>query len=441
LPVDASATLNPLDVDRALLAASSLPSTQTAEGATVSCGHAQCAHLVAPVTAIDARAKGPFDAVSRMAYAELLERTDGCLRHMGLRPVTTIEADFAVSVDYAGHDNQVATCVESSRKAMLRAYVAPPSLLFVGSGSPEARAFWVLSGRNKLRIVLVASAILAVTFILCALLAAYVVRPLRVMAATAARAADGDLAARVPVSRHDEVGQVAHAFNQMADRREQLEEARRRMVADVSHELRTPLANIGGWIEAAQDGLASRDDELLATLHDETMTLQRLVEDLQQLSLGDVGELRIEPTAIDTSVFVEQLAASMRPGAEAAGITLATDARSGMTLEADPFRLRQAVGNLVANAIRHSAPGGSITIAAGPATISVRDTGEGIPPADLPHVMERFRRSDSSRSRATGGSGLGLAIVRQIVEAHGGHVEIESVPGHGTTVALFFPNP
>ncbi len=437
-PSAASATLNPLDVDTTLLAAPRAHGGQVALAPAV-CGSRGCGRLVAPVTTIDAHVRGPFVGRARSAYGRLLVLTNRCVVRAGLPPALAIEPNFAATVTYRGHDAQVASCVESARQTMLAAFVAPPALLFVGRPGPAAQVLWTLSGHNELRIVLVAAAVLAVTFCLCALLAVHVVRPLRAMALAAGRAGEGDLGARVPVRRRDELGEVARAFNRMADRRQQLEEARRRMVTDVSHELRTPLANIGGWIEAAQDGLASPDQELLGTLHDETMTLQHLVDDLHQLSLGDAGELRIEPARIDTGVFAEQLVAAMSAGAEAAGVTLSSVAPEGLALDADPFRLRQAVANLVANAIRHTPPGGRVTIDATATTITVSDTGEGIAADELPHIMDRFRRADVSRSRATGGSGLGLAIMRQIVEAHGGTVEIHSALGAGTTVTLRFP--
>jgi two-component system sensor histidine kinase BaeS len=256
------------------------------------------------------------------------------------------------------------------------------------------------------------------------------------MAAIALRAGDGDLEVRVPERRRDEVGQVAHAFNRMADRRQELEEARRRMVSDVSHELRTPLANVRGWVEAAQDGVVAADQQLLSSLHEESLHLQALVDDLHDLSLGDAGELRLDPQPIELQEFLDQVATSFRA---TAGAPLEVSVEPGARIEADPLRLRQAVGNLVANALRHTPPGGRVTLRGAPGTIVVADTGEGIPADELPFVFDRFRRVDPSRSRATGGSGLGLAIVRQIAESHGGTATVRSTVGEGTEVTLTVP--
>jgi signal transduction histidine kinase len=281
--------------------------------------------------------------------------------------------------------------------------------------------------------------VVLVVLVLCLLFGGSLVRPLRRMAMAANRAGDGDLDARVPHRRSDEIGEVARAFNRMAERRQQLEEARRRMVSDVSHELRTPLANVRGWLEAAQDGLAEPDDRLLASLHEETLHLQRLVDDLHDLSVGDAGEMRLEPVEIEVPVFLEQVADGFRGAAATADVVLRVEPDPGTTLDADPVRIRQAVGNLVANAVRHTPPGGVVTLRGGGGVVEVADTGTGIAPDDLPHVFERFRRADTARSRATGGSGLGLAIVRQIVEAHGGAVTIESTVGVGTMVRITLP--
>ncbi|MBU9858475.1 sensor histidine kinase, partial [Rahnella aceris] len=151
------------------------------------------------------------------------------------------------------------------------------------------------------------------------------------------------------------------------------------------------------------------DDRLLASLHEETLHLQRLVDDLHDLALGDAGELRLDPAPVDLPLFLAQVAEAFGGAAEASGITLVVTAEPGSGLVADPVRLRQAVGNLVANALRHTPRGGRVTLTGSAGRIAVADTGEGIPAADLPHVFERFRRVDPSRSRATGGSGLGLA--------------------------------
>jgi len=344
-----------------------------------------------------------------------------------------------VLVPYAGHHRAIAGCLDEALRSVLAPYVAPPALLHVTGEGSQAEVFWDLSGRNQTRIALLAGGVLLVTLLLSALLAATIAGPLRRMAATALQAGDGDLTARVPARRRDEVGQLARAFNQMAARRQQLEEARRQMVSDVSHELRTPLANVRGWVEAARDGVAVADDELMDSLLEESLHLQRLVDDLHDLSLGDAGELRLDPETVELEAFLEQVATSFRPTARDAGVAVEVECVPGAVVVADPVRLRQAVANLVANAVRHTPAGGRVVLRGEAASVTVTDDGEGIPADELPHIFDRFRRADPSRSRATGGSGLGLAVVRQLAEAHGGTATARSTLGRGTEVTLCFP--
>src|SRR5581483_4517072 len=197
-----------------------------------------------------------------------------------------------------------------------------------------------------------------------------------------------------------------------------------------SHELRTPLGSLRGWLVAAQDGVVALDPELVSSLLEETLLLQHLVDDLGDLALADAGQLRLEPVEVDLGALLRHVAAT-----GVGRVTVVAD--EDPVLVADPIRLRQIVGNLVANAVRHTPPDGRITLTARAdgrdVLIEVTDSGAGIPPEDLPHVFDRFWRADKSRSRRTGGSGLGLAIVRQLVEAHGGAIAAASTPGVGTT--------
>ncbi|WP_296603332.1 HAMP domain-containing sensor histidine kinase [Nocardioides sp.] len=448
-PARARATLDALAVDPVLLAPPDEELAPVDTGPSpVTCvrGESCRTWVVEPPGVVDRRVpEAPelpglvAEQVPTRARVPVWERVDACLERAGLGPVSKPALGFAVVVDYPRGHAQVARCAAHARRAWYADRVAPPALLFVSGEGSSAEVFWDLDRGDQVRIALLAGGVLLVTLVLCLALASSVVRPLRRMAAAAHLAGDGDLSVRVPHRRRDEVGEVARAFNRMADRRQQLEEARRRMVSDVSHELRTPLANVRGWLEAAQDGIVEPDGRLLDSLHEETLQLQRLVDDLHDLARGDAGELRLEPTRIDVATFLDQVAESFRGAAESAGVQLHVEASGAGEVRADAVRLRQAVANLVANAVRHTPPGGRVTLRGIPGRVEVTDTGEGIPAADLPHVFERFRRADASRSRATGGSGLGLAIVRQIVEAHGGTVGVESVVGTGTTVWLQLP--
>jgi len=225
-----------------------------------------------------------------------------------------------------------------------------------------------------------------------------------------------------------------------------LETVRRDFVANVSHELRTPLTVVSGFAETLQDeSLAPADRaRFSATILANTARMQRIVDDLLDLSRIESGGWRPNPSPVDVRAVVQEAFGAVRPLAERKGLALHAELPDDvLTVRADPTALRQVLGNLVDNAVRHTASG-SITIAAQREAdgiwLSVRDTGSGIPAEHLPRIFERFYRVDASRSRQEGGTGLGLAIVKHMVEAHGGRVKAESAAGAGTTVSAFFPD-
>ena len=276
-------------------------------------------------------------------------------------------------------------------------------------------------------------------------LSARILRPVERLTAAAQRMEKGDLAVRVPVESEDEIGQLAHAFNAMAGSLASQEQLRRNMVGDVAHELRTPLTNLRGYLEAARDGLVAPDGALVDNLYEETMLLNRLVIDLQDLAQAEAGQLTLvrQPAALEG--IVEQAVAILRPQAEAKGITLSD--RSCRPLcpwwMSIATRVGQVLRNLLNNAVAHTPDGGEITVSARAmdqeVAVSVHDTGTGIAPEHLPYVFDRFYRADKSRARQTGGAGLGLAIVKQLVVAHGGSISVESVPGQGSTFTFTLP--
>jgi two-component system sensor histidine kinase BaeS len=328
----------------------------------------------------------------------------------------------------AGPADVVQGCLEAGRRTQLRPYVAPRALLFVtapGSG----RTTLSLSRGSILRIVAVTGLVVLATIVVTVLVGRRLVRPLRNLADAAGLRTPALVSTR---SARDEIGRLARALDKA-------EEQRRTMVNDVAHELRTPLSNIRTWLEAAQDDLAPTDAQLLALLHEEALLLQHIIDDLGDLAAADAGTLRIKPEPTHLRDVLTQAVDSHRGAAFAAGVRLDLDVAGDPLVSADQVRLRQVVGNLVSNAIRHTAAGGSVTVGANGTTISVRDNGSGIAAADLPKVFDRFWRADESRSRATGGSGLGLAIARQLTEAHGGTIEVESEPGRGTLFTVRLP--
>jgi signal transduction histidine kinase len=275
-------------------------------------------------------------------------------------------------------------------------------------------------------------------------LSARILRPVERLTAAAQRMEKGDLAVRVPVDSADEIGQLAHAFNAMAGSLAQQEQLRRNMVSDVAHELRTPLTNLRGYLEAARDGLLAPDSALVDNLYEETMLLNRLVADLQELAQAEAGQLTLMRQPAPLAGIVEQAVAMLRPQAEPKRLTLGVDLPPDLPLvDVDPERVGQVLRNLLNNAVAHTPQGGQIGVAAvsgdREVAVSVRDTGTGIGPEDLPHVFDRFYRADRSRARQTGGAGLGLAIVKQLVVAHGGSITVESEPGRGSTFTFTLP--
>jgi two-component system, OmpR family, sensor histidine kinase BaeS len=389
-------------------------------------------------------------AVSKTEYqanVRLFALLNSCLVRQGLDKEEIGPEYYTGPQDVADYlsyrEPQAASCLDSARREQLAPHVAPAALLFLmtpnGSTPPKVG----LSAAGTTQIVLVALAVLLVTVCAAWLAARRLVRPIHALTSAAQRMGAGDRTVRVDPVAKGEVGQLAEAFNAMSARLEKTEVQRKAMVSDIAHELRTPLGNIRGWLEATQDEVATMEPELVSSLLEEAVLLQYLVNDLQDLAEADAGTLALHPEPIDARDLVDQVTAAHQGRADEQGVTLRAATRGRLDLTADPARLRQALGNLVANAVRYTPPGGEVTVlgrrADGCVVLEVTDTGAGIDAGDLPHVFDRFWRADKSRSRHTGGSGLGLAIVRHLTEAHGGHVSAESVLGRGSTFRIVLP--
>jgi len=253
------------------------------------------------------------------------------------------------------------------------------------------------------------------------------------------RVAEGDLSTRVRVRGSRDGRALARAFNAMTSRLEAGEEQRRRLLADVSHELRTPLSVVQGNLEALVDGVHPADEAHLAAILDETKVLSRLVEDLRTLSLAESGALALHREAVDVGALVRETVESFASQAEPAGVSLEAHVSGVLPLvDADPVRAGEILANLVANALRYTPPGGTVSVAANAeadgVAIEVRDTGAGIAPERIDRIFDRFYKSPESR-----GAGLGLAIVKQLVLAHGGQISASSVLGKGTQVRFTLP--
>ena len=262
-----------------------------------------------------------------------------------------------------------------------------------------------------------------------------------------ARVEAGDYTARVesPERVPDPVRDLTRGFNTMAARLEADETQRRTLLADVTHEFRTPLAIVQGNVEAILDGVHPADDIHLGAILEETRVLGRLIEDLRTLALSEAGSLSLHREPTDLDVLIADVATSFAAAADAAGVSIGTELDQELPLlDVDPVRIREVIGNLVGNALRHTPAGGAITISARRAAdapdrapsveLTVRDTGPGIPPDLLPHVFERFARGPDSS-----GTGLGLSIARGLVELHGGTIAAATPPGGGTEIRIVLP--
>jgi two-component system OmpR family sensor kinase/two-component system sensor histidine kinase BaeS len=313
---------------------------------------------------------------------------------------------------------------------------------YFGGDHQMARLVWVGGCGLALAFPLLAVAILGRVFRSYAL-------PLADMMAAADQVAAGNLAVRVEKRGSRDFQQLTESFNRMTAELERTDQQRRNLTADIAHELRTPLHIIQGNLEGVLDGIyLPTADHIEATL-EETRLLARLVDDLRLLSLAESGELPLNREPVDVADLLADIVTSFSGQAEANGVTLTVASRNtstvaGQRVLGDPVRLDQVLSNLVTNALRHTPAGGRITLDghgdAQAVHITVRDTGSGIAPADLPFVFDRFWKGDRARTHQSGsGSGLGLAIARQLIEAQGGAITVESTEGSGTTFTIRLP--
>ena len=356
------------------------------------------------------------------------------------------DASGQVVADSLGQDvGTVLTAADLDKGAPIVVGEQQAGTLIVASGlgtlTPDQNAF--LSQVKWLMILAAVIAVLAVLLI-GSIQARRIVAPVRALADAARRVAAGEFA-QIPVTSQDELGEMALAFNTMAAELKQQHTLRRRVMADIAHELRTPLSVLQIDLESIEDGLTEPSPEMVTRLQEEVALLNRLVEDLRMLSLAEAGELKLEVQPVDVGHLVQTAVERVRGAAQDKEVSLTSELPEGLPAVAgDAQRLSQVLSNLLSNALRHTPQGGQITVGVRQVDgkdvrITVQDNGEGIPADELPHVFERFYRTDHARSRDTGGSGLGLTIARSLVEAHNGRIWVESVEGKGSTFAFSLP--
>jgi two-component system sensor histidine kinase BaeS len=301
--------------------------------------------------------------------------------------------------------------------------------------------------RHARALVLIALGMMGLSALVAFALTHRLVRPVQGFQETARRLAGGDLGARVATTGDDELGRLGRDLNSLAETLERNEQARRRWVADVSHELRTPLTLLRAELEALQDGVRPLDRVAVDALHGDALRLGRLVDDLYDLSMTDLGAQSYHKAEIDPAQVLTDDIDAYRPRFTAAGLGLTLDDRLDrpVLLLGDAQRLSQLFRNLLRNSLRYTDSGGGLAVTlersgAGLA-IDFQDSPPGVPPDALPRLFERLYRVEGSRSRDTGGAGLGLAIARNICEAHGGRIEARRAPQGGLWIHIELPLP
>lgn len=281
-----------------------------------------------------------------------------------------------------------------------------------------------------------------VAALLSFLLTRRVLQPLSEMARITEKIAAGDFSGRVAITTGDEVGDLGQAFNRMADSLAQVEQLRKNMVADVAHELRTPLTNLRGYLEALNDQVLPPSLETLRILQEESLHLNRLVDDLQQLARADAAKVLVHRSQVVPAEELKRMLGLYQQQFSDKAITVTIDLDSTGHIMADRDKLLQAMRNLFENCWKYTPAGGQVRLAVTDdrreLTVAFENSGPGIAAEDLPFIFERFFRTDRSRSRKDGGFGIGLSIVKQLIEAQGGRVGAEST-GEKTTIWFTLP--
>jgi two-component system sensor histidine kinase BaeS len=299
--------------------------------------------------------------------------------------------------------------------------------------------------QQKLALVLAVIGMVLMVMMFSLPLASRLVRPIKAMAAATYDLACGKYTVRIPLSSSDELGQLARAFNSMALALEKNEKERRQWVADISHELRTPLAVLRGEIEALLEGIRKLTPEAIRSLHAEVLRLHRLVDDLYQLALSDLGTLTYRKENLDLGEIVKDSIESYREEFARKGIKLSIDVskESEITVFGDRERLHQLFANLLDNSLKYTDTGGEIAIYMtcrnGQVTVNFEDSAPGVPDCETDRLFDRLYRVEISRSRASGGAGLGLAICRNIVEAHAGTIAANQSQLGGLLISVTLP--
>lgn len=284
---------------------------------------------------------------------------------------------------------------------------------------------------------------LVVALLLGWLLFRQITEPLNKLTRATKKISSGDLDHKVSIESEDELGKLSESFNQMAQNLKESEEIRRRMIGDIAHELRTPLTVLSGEVEAIRDGVYKPTDDKLREIQEDLNLLNRLVEDLRELTLAEADELNLHRRPANPGHLIQRVVNNLKKVANHKKINFEMELPKSLPeIYLDTDRISQVLNNLLKNSLRHTEEGGRVLVRAkerkDDVIIEVNDNGEGIPEDKIDHVFDRFYRGDSSRS-SEGGSGLGLSIAKELIQSHGGEIWIDSEPGEGTTVSFSLP--
>ncbi|MGD9677714.1 MAG: ATP-binding protein [Vulcanibacillus sp.] len=301
---------------------------------------------------------------------------------------------------------------------------------------------FMASIRNSIIFGMIVSVIIAV--MLGIFFSNRITGPLDNLMAGIRRLSSGDMTYRVKVETKDEFHQLATAFNEMSCKIEENEQVRKNLMADVAHELRTPISIIGGELESILEGVTEPNQEVLVKLSDEVYRLNRLINDLQQISLAEAGRLPLNKKETNLYSLVQRVISNFEWAKEDKNINILLEGSEDVVSFIDSDRITQVIINLVGNALHHTSNDGKIIIKVEQSEgkevkLTVEDNGQGISEEHLKHIFDRFYRTDSGRSRDQGGTGLGLSIAKGYIEAHHGKIIVESEVGKGTKFIISIP--
>lgn len=299
--------------------------------------------------------------------------------------------------------------------------------------------------RMRLNMIITGLAAVLLSLALGLVFSRIISSPLRDLTTAAKEVSNGNLNQKVRIRSRDEIGELARVFNEMTEKLEKALKSRKQMTADIAHELRTPISVILGHAEGVHDGVIPPSTETMEIIREESIRLEKLVNDLRMLALSDAGELDLKLIQHSPSALVDQVYEHFRYQAQSRGLTLSRSIEENLPdILVDMDRMTQVFCNLLENAMRNTPSGGDIIIGATAidhttVEFTIRDNGYGIKEEDLERIFDRLYRTDRSREKDKGGTGLGLALARTIIEQHGGKIWAESKPGEGTKMVIRMP--